>query len=304
MVKDLFSLEVLVHGKPVQEYHKQQTFVEGRCGTEYGVRLRNNSWKRVMAVLAVDGVDVIGGRAAAESDEGYILEPYSSMEVRGYRIDESSVAAFRFGDTEKSYANEVGAKTTDPSTGKEEFRKTTANNGTIGVRFFEDKNPRNPLPASISLSGGWLTGCLPNATIYASGCIGIGTSAPAAFFSAGGHILKSTTYTSNAGGTLVCDSSHFVGQGGSECVMACNVVAAPVPTFDIGTTWGQKTQDKVRKVAFDRSDTFTELVLFYASRPSLERWGIDFSNTKQYFAWPSAFEDRKQFCKPPAWYKG
>ena len=74
-------------------------------------------------------------------------------------------------------------------------------------------------------------------------------------------------------------------------------------SFDQGTTWGQKIEDKVRQVSFVKDETFTDLEIFYASRESLQRYGIDLSQTKQYFAWPSAFEDKKSFCKVPDWYR-
>lgn len=308
MIKSLYSLEALVNGRPVKEHPtNQKVFIQGNPGSEYTIRLRNNSWKRIMAVVSVDGVDTISGRAAAESNDGYILDAYSSTEIKGYRIDENTVAAFKFGDTQRSYANEVGAKTTNTVTKQEEHKKTTANNGVIGVRIFEEKTKDIDYLSHYNQPNNGMSGTSGN-----SGTVGsTGTSGA-------GGILRSARmlYTSN---TLNVGSSqatgHHIHTFGLEgfCVTSCMQPSEYVmsaqdlqgsPSFDLGTTWGTKTTDKVRRVSFERSDSFIDLELYYATRQSLEEWGIDFSNTKHIFTWPKAFEDRKQFCTPPSWYKG
>ncbi len=78
---------------------------------------------------------------------------------------------------------------------------------------------------------------------------------------------------------------------------------AAAPTFDASTTWGAKLVDKVKEVSFKRSTNITDLEIYYASRASLIDFGIDFENTKQIFAWPAAFEDKKRYCKLPPGYK-
>lgn len=100
--------------------------------------------------------------------------------------------------------------------------------------------------------------------------------------------------------------------GVSGCLSSSNqynalsayVGPAAAPSFDTSTAWGSKLEDKVKEVSFKRSTTVTDLEIYYASRVSLEQFGIDFSNTKQIFAWPSAFEDKKQYCKVPANWEG
>ena len=60
-----YEAQVLVHGKPVKEIpHLGETYIEGRIGTEYAIRFKNNSLRKVMAVISVDGVNVVTGEPA------------------------------------------------------------------------------------------------------------------------------------------------------------------------------------------------------------------------------------------------
>lgn len=87
------------HGRPV---------VAGRPGDRYALRLVNNSGERVLAVVAIDGVNVISGETAAVSQRGYVLEPWQRTEVNGWRKSDSEVAAFEFTSLADSYAARTG----------------------------------------------------------------------------------------------------------------------------------------------------------------------------------------------------
>ena len=87
------------HGRPV---------VAGRPGDRYALRLFNNSGERVLAVVAIDGVNVISGETAAVSQRGYVLEPWQHTEVNGWRKSDSEVAAFEFTSLADSYAARTG----------------------------------------------------------------------------------------------------------------------------------------------------------------------------------------------------
>jgi hypothetical protein len=320
MNRNNYSLDVLVNGRPVAEHHKDgKVFVESREGTEYTLRLRNNSWKRILAIFSVDGIEVIKGKAAVESDNGYVLDAFSSVEIKGYRIDETKVAAFRFTNTNQSYSNLVGAATVNPSTGQVEYKRDTKNNGVIGVRVYEEKYVSPPLPIytqTTTYNWGSLNQLSGIATI-SNVCV-TGGYFPMAGSVTSNYLLTSSLSDPNAAG-LISPTSSFTAyncnvkvghddvnqMGVLRCMNMANFVPAQsaVPSFDQGTTWGQKIEDKVRQVSFIKDEAFTDLEIFYASRESLQRYGIDFSQTKQYFAWPTAFEDKKSFCKVPDWYR-
>ena len=50
-------------------------YVVGKPGNEYAIRVRNASGERALAVMSVDGVNVITGDTASPSQSGYVLGP-------------------------------------------------------------------------------------------------------------------------------------------------------------------------------------------------------------------------------------
>jgi hypothetical protein len=101
-------------------------YIEGRPGHRFSVSMRNLTGGRVLAVLSVDGVNAISGQTAGSSQAGYVLDPYQSVEIRGWRKSYSDVAEFYFTDLPDSYA----ARTGRPQ-----------NVGVIGVAAFREKRP-------------------------------------------------------------------------------------------------------------------------------------------------------------------
>ena len=87
------------HGRPV---------VAGRPGARYSVRLVNNSGERVLAVVAIDGVNVVSGETAGVGQRGYVLEPWQRTEITGWRKSDDEVAAFEFTSLADSYAARTG----------------------------------------------------------------------------------------------------------------------------------------------------------------------------------------------------
>jgi len=87
------------HGRPV---------VAGRPGARYSVRLVNNTGARVLAVVAIDGVNVISGETAGTGQRGYVLGPWQRTEITGWRKSDDEVAAFEFTALPDSYAARTG----------------------------------------------------------------------------------------------------------------------------------------------------------------------------------------------------
>jgi len=88
--------------------HRGQRWVAGSQGTPYAVRLRNNSPERVLVVLSVDGLNVISGEVAAPGQTGYVLDPWQSADITGWRKSQREVAQFVFTDPGNSYADRTG----------------------------------------------------------------------------------------------------------------------------------------------------------------------------------------------------
>jgi hypothetical protein len=126
MDKSDVIVDIVVNGKPVKKHsHDDKTFIEARSGTEYSVKISNNYWARQLAVITVDGVNVISGEPAGSGvGQGYIVSGYGTIDIKGFRKDTNSVGAFKFTKKGNSYCNEKGLG---------------GNNGVIGVRIYAEK---------------------------------------------------------------------------------------------------------------------------------------------------------------------
>ena len=115
-------------GTALPVYHKDgRNYIVGVPGHEYAVRIRNTTGARVLVVTSVDGVNVISGDTASPSQSGYVLDPWGSVEISGWRKSMSRTAAFYFTDLGDSYA----ARTGRPQ-----------NVGVIGVAVFQERPKR------------------------------------------------------------------------------------------------------------------------------------------------------------------
>ncbi len=137
-----YEVNVLVNGKPIREfYHEGKFYIEARQNTTYSIKLKNHGHKKIMAVLSVDGIDVLKGKNATEAESGYIINPYSTTEIKGYRIDDDNVATFKFDDGKTSYSTQVEQKFNPEKIEKVKKGEIapSKNNGVIGVRIWEEK---------------------------------------------------------------------------------------------------------------------------------------------------------------------
>jgi hypothetical protein len=89
-------------------WHEGRAYVAGKPGNEYQVTLRNRLQEDVLAVVSVDGVNVITGQTAHPSQSGYVLAPRGGMDIRGWRRNLSQTAAFYFTPLPDSYAARTG----------------------------------------------------------------------------------------------------------------------------------------------------------------------------------------------------
>jgi hypothetical protein len=112
------------NGQPLSGFDAgRRSYVMGEHGTRYIIQIRNHTGHRVEAVATVDGLDVINGRAGALTNRGYIVNPFATVEIDGFRRSLDQVAAFRFGTVRGSYAAQKG---------------DDRNVGVVGVAFFEE----------------------------------------------------------------------------------------------------------------------------------------------------------------------
>jgi hypothetical protein len=62
----------------------------------------------VLVVLSIDGVNAISGQTAATSQSGYVLAPWQSADIVGWRKSQAEAAAFYFTALPDSYAARTG----------------------------------------------------------------------------------------------------------------------------------------------------------------------------------------------------
>lgn len=123
-------------GMPLSVYRKDgRAYVAGKPASRYAIRLNNQTGGRVLVVLSVDGINVISGETAGVGQTGYVLSPWQSYDIAGWRKSDSAIAAFEFAALEASYAAQTGRP---------------ANVGVIGAAMFLEK-PAAPPPLPQSL---------------------------------------------------------------------------------------------------------------------------------------------------------
>ncbi len=84
--------------------HKGELWVAGKPGNRYSIQVNNRTGGRLLAVVSVDGINVLSGENAATNQRGYILSPRDAVEIAGWRKSDQDVAAFYFTSLDDSYA--------------------------------------------------------------------------------------------------------------------------------------------------------------------------------------------------------
>jgi len=124
------SIEVIsrAEGRTLPVYPQGgRQWIVGTPGQEYGIRVCNTTSERVLAVMSVDGVNIVSGETASPSQSGYVLSANECYEINGWRKSNSTTAAFYFTELPDAYATRTGRPD---------------NVGVIGVAFFKEKPPR------------------------------------------------------------------------------------------------------------------------------------------------------------------
>jgi hypothetical protein len=89
-------------------WHEGRAYVVGRPGNEYQLTLRNRQGAELLAVMSVDGINVVTGETAHPQQSGYVLGPWGGVDVKGWRKNLSRTAAFYFTELGDTYAARTG----------------------------------------------------------------------------------------------------------------------------------------------------------------------------------------------------
>ncbi len=263
----------------------RQTYVEGREGSNFTIRLENRNSFRVLAIPSVDGLSVIDGKPAGDQSSGYIIEARATLDIPGWVVDGGTAAKFFFaglsasgGDT--SYAAQSG--------------NDTAHKGVIGLKVIQEKvsyrNDRfyasgSPVMRSAMSSklGSFTKGIVDTR--------GLSSSAPTGMLQSSSDIGSNATLN-NASASYTMDNLSF-----DDVAVAA---AAPVQQT-LGTGFGDATDFNTTKVDFQRGDLLAVMVIYYDDARGLKKRGIDVSQPVAKL--PNAFPADAVGCAVPAGWK-
>jgi len=285
-----FDINVLVNGNRCKFYHHDgKTFIEAKHGSEYELEIKNNTWGRVLCLSSVDGLSVLNGTPATDSDPGYVIPAYSPLRIKGFRYSNDEVAAFKFTTKGNSYAHNTG--------GCEAAR----NCGVIGFKIWSEYV--KPLPQwNITWSnqtpiGGpyWGDGGIYGAGLNTLNCC---DDSPTIGACCGGT-TTSATPTFNASTQFKKGIASKSMKGSS----AGGQSASPLRSanFDMGSTWGQKIESKVIETDFEKGVLSFTLDIYYASRQSLIEMGVPV-NVGNQVSFPQSFPNK--YATPPSGWRG
>lgn len=303
MIKNKQEITVLVNGNSVKEYqHEGNTFIEAKSGSSFSIKLKNNYSGRVMAVVSVDGVDVITGENAAETESGYVIGSNSSIEIKGYRVDSEHEASFKFieKNSGKGYA---------------EFKGDSSNTGVIGIRFYSDDN---------ALSFEEIEKLLKDIKPKKDDTFDFPPTYPKPYYPRTNPWIDKQPlpyYPPDTGhpyyppNQIWCGNlpspeisfkkslSDFSSENSSINCSVQNLSNVEPKGFDMTTEFGSKVQSKISTVEFKKGSLISESSIYYASRESLKEMGIKFEKILEVKL-PKAFDKNMKFCTPPTNWKG
>lgn len=282
MTSHHIEAEVLVNGKRVAHHkHDGRHFIEGREGTEYSLRLKNDNGYRVKVSVGVDGINVVDSKplGIGAEEAGYLINAHDSLTIKGYRVSNDEVAAFKFTKADQAYALKD--------------KGLSGTTGVITVRAFAEKEKPVPAPSPVVIredhhhyhDSGW-----PFRTPWTTTWCSTSESKRGAAY---GGPLRATAMSRSADAVQSCASTDSM-------QFSASLDSAPETPFSLGSSWGAKTESRVREVAFEVGAFLTQIDVFYTTREGLKALGVDISRTSAV-VFPDATPGR--YCTPPSGWK-
>jgi hypothetical protein len=267
----LLSVSVEVEGRETPLYPARdgsgRFYLEAKEGARYALTLTNRTRRRLAAVVTVDGLNVITGNQETGGGRMYVLDPWETTTIRGWRTSLSEVRRFTFVDERTSYATRSG--------------QASGKMGWIEVAVYRERRPVYPAPACCDEAPGSRPDTLLREESRSDGRDA--QAVPAAPGAAGSP------------------------EAGNEAKDAARTLGAPItpserrPSYP-GTGWGAQTSDPVSVVSFDPETRPAECLTLryeYASAlralgiPLLPEWNADRLHQRE--------RGDLGFAKPPAW---
>lgn len=282
------QLEILCRDHVLRRIsHDGQLYVEAPSEGDYTLRLTNNSPSQRLAVVSIDGINVISGKDAGYDGAGFVLRPWESLPIQGWLRSNEKAAAFTFKPSDASYAAGTG--------------RGTKNTGVVGVAVFDEKpvpfafrpQPRRTRRTVIEeeidpldvLYRTIRSAVEPTRWNGDEPFYGIPSTLSSTLSADEGPQAKGIRSASLKG------SPTSAGIGGS--------------IESLGTGYGQEITQHTRSVTFERATAYPLLVLQvrYATTETLRAWGVPVDATVTAPA-PNAFPAAAGFAQPPAGWTG
>lgn len=295
MTSNQFDMCVCVNSRPIREYgHRGLTFVEGRKNQNYTIKFRNNTARRVLAVISADGVSVVDGKPADNDSRGYIVPAYSSAEIKGWRTSKKETHKFVFDTKKRAYSTQS--------------EKEDTNCGVIAVKVFDEKVTLSQLNSILRVISNemhhhhhhherivrepyyppW------HQPIWCGTALGAGQA----------EIMYGCNTVSNAASLSNNVTAQNLCPPADEPV-SVNFAAAVAPheqeqpDFNLGTGWGAAQMDEVEEDNFDRGLELACFSIYYSDSEGLKAAGIEVGK-KPAVSKPVLPKGFNGFCKPPA----
>ena len=271
--------------------HGGRTWVLGSEGDAYRVRISNSTAERVEVVLTVDGRDAVSGDPGDNvRQRGYLVGPYATLVVDGFRQSLDAVATFRFTGKQDSY----GAR-----------RGTPENVGVIGLAVFREKRrpvvvaPSWPQPAPGTWSQPRPTPQDPWGGADSGG--GLGTRGDFESGKAGSAAPAPTRAgpASDRASTSVDESGAYAEEARPK-KSAPSEARREAPRQNLGTQYGESRHSPVVETAFERDRPGVPdrvLGLFYDDARGLTARGIEVYPRRA--EGPQPFPVNRRFAPPP-----
>lgn len=212
--------------------HAGRLYIAGRPGARYSLRVTNNSAGRVLAVMSVDGINILSGETAAYDQRGYIFDPHETYEINGWRKSDREIAAFNFTSLAGSYAAATGRP---------------GDVGVIGVAAFREAvaQPVAVSPPAPSRQQDWNGPPVPQPRLQ--------PRTPAAT----GEALSIPPLPVPPVQARIEEPSPGAGRVRAE---AASVAPAASPASKLGTGHGAREFSRVRMVSFQRASAYPHYI--------------------------------------------
>ena len=292
----MYDVQILVNGSRCKQYnHDGKIFIESKHDSEYTIEIKHDSWKRILAVCSVDGLDILNGKPATENGNGYVINQLSATKFDGFRVSDEKVAKFVFTTKDGSYA----ASKEDSS---------EKNVGVIGVRIFQEKLPPPPVVKEIhhhhnnwqhQFGWGWWDKNNPplpyNPPIWCDTTYG--TAGTTCDMVGDDNVRHFSSLCNNGTNNL---SNNISAKTAVNCSSILREVKETPRGFDMGTKWGEAKESRVIEVEFEKGILAFTKNIYYASRQSLIEMGVPLGNEKQV-SFPEPFTEK--YATPPKGWK-